>query len=460
MILDNFSENALKNSKHIHFIGIGGSGTFPLVQILQSEGHLISGSDNNYTDTIALEEKMGIQVTIGQSAENIQGADLIVYSAAIMEDNPELIAAKESSIPAIERSVLLGTLSQRYNRTIGVSGTHGKTTTSTMLTQVLLETPLDPTVVLGGKLSSIGGNGRPGKSDVFVVEACEFVDTFLKISPWMVILLNIDADHLDYFKTMERLTQSFRQFADSASGPIIYNGDDQNTIEAIKDLDKEKISFGEDSKNNYYFSELENHTHGESFKQTFQVWENGEKLMKATLSIPGKHNVMNAMAVIAASRYLKLNPETILYGLQKFRGAGRRFEIMGHKNNITIADDYAHHPTEIRATLEAAQKMGYHEIWVIFQPFTFSRTVQHMDAFAETLALADHVLLTPIMGSREKNTYNVYSSDLAAKIPNAKVFETFEEIGEYALTHAQPGDLIITMGCGDVYKVAKMMVES
>lgn len=460
MILKNFSENALKNSKHIHFIGIGGSGTFPLAQILQSEGHTISGSDNNSTDTTALEKKMGMKVIIGQTDENIKGADLIVYSAAIMEDNPEFIAAKESPIPTIERSVLLGVLSQRYPRTIGVSGTHGKTTTSSMLTQVLLETALDPTVVLGGKLSSINGNGRIGKSDVFVVEACEYVDTFLQIAPWMVILLNIDADHLDYFKTMDRMLQSFRQFCSSASGPIIYNGDDLKSVKAIEGLQKPMISFGKETRNQYYFTNLENHTKGENFKQTFQVWENGKPLMEATLHVPGKHNVMNALSVIAAARYLEIDSETINYGLQKFHGAGRRFEIIGHKNGITIADDYAHHPTEICATLEAAQKMGYGDIWVIFQPFTFSRTVLHMDEFAETLQLADHVLLTPIMGSREKNTYGVYSSDLANKIPNSKVIDTFEEMADYALTHAKPGDLILTMGCGDVYKVAKIIAKS
>lgn len=447
-------ENLLKTRKHIHFIGIGGSGMFPMVQILHSEGFYITGSDNNETETTKIERKMGIPVTLGQAAENIEGADLIVYTAAIMADNPELIAAKASGVPCLERSDMLGLLTRRYGKAICVAGTHGKTTTSAMIAQTLLEGGFDPSAFIGGKVKALGGSGRAGKSDIFVVEACEFVDTFLKLSNDISVILNIDNDHLDYFGTIENSIKSFRKFASNSTGPVIVNGDDANTMKAVEGLDKEIITFGWSSKNDYY---AENVRFLGGAKSGYTLMHHGEAICEIRLSIPGKHNILNSMACAAVCLYLGMNPEEMAEHIDKFPGAGRRFEILGEVNGVTIADDYAHHPTEIAATLKAAKEMDFHEVWAVFQPFTYSRTALLMDDFVTALSVADHVVMSEIMGSREKNTYNVYTKDLAEKIPGSVWFNTFQEMADYTMSHAAPGDLVITLGCGDVYKCAYIM---
>ena len=447
-------ENLLKTRKHIHFIGIGGSGMFPMVQILHSEGFYITGSDNNETETTKIERKMGIPVTLGQAAENIEGADLIVYTAAIMADNPELIAAKASGVPCLERSDMLGLLTRRYGKAVCVAGTHGKTTTSAMIAQTLLEGGFDPSAFIGGKVKALGGSGRAGKSDIFVVEACEFVDTFLKLSNDISVILNIDNDHLDYFGTIENSIKSFRKFASNSTGPVIVNGDDANTMKAVEGLDKEIITFGWSSKNDYY---AENVRFLGGAKSGYTLMHHGKPICEIRLSIPGKHNILNSMACAAVCLYLGMNPEEMAEHIDKFPGAGRRFEILGEVNGVTIADDYAHHPTEIAATLKAAKEMDFHEVWAVFQPFTYSRTALLMDDFVTALSVADHVVMSEIMGSREKNTYNVYTKDLAEKIPGSVWFNTFQEMADYTMSHAAPGDLVITLGCGDVYKCAYIM---
>ena len=444
----------LKDYKHIHFIGIGGSGMFPMVQILHDEGFYITGSDNNETETTKIERKMGIPVTFGQAAENIEGADLIVHTAAIMADNPELIAAKASGVPCLERSEMLGLLSKRYNRAICVAGTHGKTTTSGMIAQVLLEGGFDPSAFIGGKVKALGGSGRAGKSDIFVVEACEFVDTFLKLSNDISIILNIDNDHLDYFGSIENSIKSFRKFAENNTGLLVVNGDDANTMKAVEGLDKEIITFGLNEKNDYYATDIKKL---KGAKSSYTLMHKGEKVCEISLSIPGKHNVMNSMACAAVCLYLGMDAEKMAEAIDKFPGAGRRFEVLGEVNGVTIADDYAHHPTEIAATLKAAKEMDFNEVWAVFQPFTYSRTVLLMDDFVKALSVADHVVMSEIMGSREKNTYNVYTKDLADKIPGSVWYNTFEEMAEYTMSHAKPGDLVITLGCGDVYKCAYIM---
>lgn len=447
-------ENLLKTRKHIHFIGIGGSGMFPMVQILHSEGFYITGSDNNETETTKIERKMGIPVTLGQAAENIEGADLIVYTAAIMSDNPELIAAKASGVPCLERSDMLGLLTRRYSKAVCVAGTHGKTTTSAMIAQTLLEGGFDPSVFIGGKVKALGGSGRAGKSDIFVVEACEFVDTFLKLSNDISVILNIDNDHLDYFGSIENSIKSFRKFASNSTGPVIVNGDDANTMKAVEGLDKEIITFGWSNKNDYYAADVR---FLGGAKSGYTLMHHGKPICEIRLSIPGKHNILNSMACAAVCLYLGMNPEEMAEHIDKFPGAGRRFEILGEVNGVTIADDYAHHPTEIAATLKAAKEMDFHEVWAVFQPFTYSRTALLMDDFVTALSVADHVVMSEIMGSREKNTYNVYTKDLAEKIPGSVWFNTFKEMADYTMSHAKPGDLVITLGCGDVYKCAYIM---
>lgn len=446
----------LDNKKHIHFIGIGGSGMFPLAQILHGKGYYLTGSDNNETDTLQMVREMGIPVTLGQKAENIEGADLIVHTAAIMDDNPELIAARASGVPTIERSVLLGEISAWYPAAICVSGTHGKTTTTSMTVQILLDAGLDPTCVIGGKLPAIHGGGRIGKSNTMVCEACEFVDTFLKLHPDIAILLNIDADHLDYFKTMENLIASFHKFASKASRVVIANGDDKNTLKALEGLDKKIITFGYSSMNDYYPVNIE---HVDGVTISFDLCRDSEILTPIRLHIPGDHNILNSIAACIAAHEAGASWEQCAKGLDAFHGAQRRFEVLGNINGITVADDYGHHPTEITATLTAAKKLPFKRVWAVHQPFTYSRTSMLLDDFAKALSIADKVVLSEIMGSREKNTWNIYAKDLAEKIPGCVWFPEFPEIADYVVENAQPGDLIITLGCGDVNKCAHMIVD-
>lgn len=447
--------NVLDRVKRIHFIGIGGAGMCPLAEILHSKGYLLSGSDNNETDTLKRIRNLGIPVMMGQRAQNIEGAEMIVYSAAIMKDNEELCAAKSSTIPTFERAELLGELTRRYDNCIAVAGTHGKTTVTSMITQIMYGAGIDPTAVIGGKLNVIGGNGRVGETQNMVCEACEFVDTFLRMYPDISVILNIDEDHLDYFGTLENIIRSFRKFVDKTSRTVVVNGDDANSLKAIEGYDKEIITFGFESTNDYY---PENITFERS-KARFDAMYKGEKLGTVKLNVIGRHNVTNALAAIACAIKSGLTFEELLPHLEDFSGAGRRFEELYNKNGITIVDDYAHHPEELRVTLEAAMKMGYNNVWAVFQPFTFSRTKILFDDFVEVLKIPDKVVMSEIMGSREVNTYGVYTSQLAEKIPGSVWFDGFEEIADYVVKNAEKGDLIITLGCGDIYKAAKIMIE-
>ncbi|MEG1448468.1 MAG: UDP-N-acetylmuramate--L-alanine ligase, partial [Oscillospiraceae bacterium] len=419
----NIDNEALENFKHIHFIGIGGSGMYPLVQILHKENHIISGSDNNPGDTIDTERKMGITVYMGHKAENIEGADLVVYSAAIMKDNAELVAAREKGIPTMERSILLGLVTQRYDNCICVCGTHGKTTTTSMITQTLLGCDLDPSAVIGGKLSSIGGSGRVGSSDILVCEACEYVDTFLRLSPDIVVILNVDADHLEYFKTIENIIKSFNKFASMATKTIVVNGDDENSLKSINTISGKKIvTYGLKETNDYF---AKNIIH-KGAKCGFDLYHKGKYIDHVQLSVNGQHNVLNALACYCACLEVNAKQDDIIKSIDDFKGAHRRFDILGTKNGITFADDYAHHPAEIKVTLETAKEMGYKDVWCVHQPFTFSRTKILLDDFANALKVADKVVLSAIMGGRETNTYNIHTKDLADKIDGCVWFETFE----------------------------------
>lgn len=446
----------LDGKKHIHFIGIGGSGMYPLAQILHSQGYYLTGSDNNETETLDAVRKMGIPVFLGQAAENIKGSDLIVHTAAIMSDNPELIAAQKSGVPVLERSELLGLVSTWYNNAICVSGTHGKTTTTSMLVQMFVEEGVDLSCVIGGKLPSIGGSGRAGKSETMVCEACEFVDTFLKLSPDISIILNIDEDHLDYFKTLDNIINSFRKFCNLTSKCLVINGDDVNTLKAINGIiDKDIITFGFKETNDYY--PIITKTLG--MQTDFDLYHKGEKLCELSIHVPGRHNVLNATAACVAALYSGVSTQGIALGLQTFHGAGRRFEKVAEINGVTIVDDYAHHPAEIAVTLKAAKNLDFKRVWAVHQPFTYSRTYLLLDDFAEVLQIADKVVLTEIMGSREKNTYNIYAKDLCDRISGCVWYNTFDEVVDYVSQNVQKGDLVITLGCGDVYKVARKLTK-
>ncbi len=443
---------------------------YPLAQILHSQGYFLTGSDNNETETLEAVRKMGIPVFIGQKAENIQGADLIVHTAAIMEDNPELMAARQSGIPVLERADLLGIVTSWYDNAVCVTGTHGKTTATSMITQILYTAGVDLSAYIGGKLPCIGGSGIAGKSDTLVCESCEFEDHFLKLSPDISVILNIDADHLDYFGTLENIKKSFRKFAEMTSKILIVNGSDKNTMDAVSGLEKNMITFGSDSSCDFY---PENVNHENGLLTTFDAMYKGEKLGKITLHVAGIHNVLNSLAAVAAAHYLNINFAAVQKGLEEFRGAKRRFEKLGEAKGITVVDDYAHHPTELEATLRAAMEMNFNNVWAIFQPFTFSRTKLLLDDFASVLQIPDKTVLTDIMGSREKNTYGIFTRHLAEKIPECiwfpqdenaewtdeRKYFNFSQICDYVCENAESGDLIITLGCGDAYKIAKMILN-
>jgi UDP-N-acetylmuramate--alanine ligase len=398
-----------------------------------------------------------------------------VFTAALLPDNPELVAARASGVPTYERAKLLGVLSaEGYANTIGVSGTHGKTTVTAMIAHILLRCGKNPGAIIGGKLPATGTNGINGGGDTMVVEACEFADTFLQITPTTAVILNIDADHMEYFKTMENLRRSFTRFAETAQ-TVIYNADDRNTRLAVEPLEGKRmvpVGLGEEC-----FARAEDVALERQLPR-FTLLAQGETL-PVRLMTPGVHNVNNALAALSACRLAGVTWRDAVSALESFGGAGRRFEIISRESfsgaepliyaggatppplpergYVTIADDYAHHPKELEATLTAAMGMGYRKVWAIFQPFTFSRTAMLLDDFARVLQIPDYAVLTEIKGSRELNTYGVHTSDLAAKIPGSVWFPSFGEIADYVTERVEPGDLVITLGCGDPYKVGRLI---
>ncbi len=467
-------KNLLREGMHIHMIGIGGSGMYPLAQVLHSKGYRLSGSDNNETDTLAAVRAMGIPVVLGQKAENIAGADLVVYSAAISPQNPERAAAEACGVPMMERSVLLGIVSSWYKDAVCIAGTHGKTTTSSMLAQVLLTAGIDLSAVIGGKLPCLGGSGRAGNSEMFVCEACEYVDTFLQLEPDIAVILNIDEDHMEYFKTLDNLKHSFVRFAQKASRAVLYNGDDANTCEAMRQVTgKQMITYGTSPECQWRAAEI---VHTDNQQTLFTVYHGKERLGTITLQVPGTHNILNALCVTAAAHLLGLSFAQAQAGLMAFHGAKRRFEVVAEVGGITICDDYAHHPAEIAATLRAAKTMPYSRVIAVHQPFTFTRTQRLLDDFAVALSIADIVALTDIMGGREQNTIGVYTRQLAEKITdrhciwfsqdeaeaenNTRKYQNFDDVCAAVCNVAKPGDLIITLGCGDVNKLSLQIAKT
>lgn len=447
-------DKLLNEIKRIHFIGIGGSGMCPIAEILMSEGFEISGSDMNEGETLDKMKGYGIPVYMGHAAENIKGAELVVYSAAVKPENPERKAADEQGIPCIERSVMLGVVCRRYKRSIAVSGTHGKTSTTAMLSQILIGSGFDPSAIIGGKLPFIGGNSYVGQSDIIVCEACEYVDTFLELNPFISIILNIDADHLDYFKNLDNIKKSFNKFAKQTTGLLVINGDDQNTLDAVEDVELEKITFGFGENCDY---RAVNVSADKGVHEQYDLLYKGEKITNIKLIVPGKHNIYNSLAAAATAHYLGATADEISDNLHKFGGVHRRFEILGTPCGITVADDFAHHPTELTVTLNAAMQMGFNKVWAVFQPHTFSRTAMLLDDFAEALKIPDVAIVSEILPVRETNTYNIYATDLTAKIPGSVYRKTFEEITDYVCQNAKEGDLILTMGGGNVYMCANMI---
>ncbi len=450
-------DNILKSVKKIHFIGIGGAGMCPLAEILLSLGYEITGSDNNDTETFRRIEKEGAKVFLGQVKENIaDDTQLVIYTNAILKGNEELEYAK-ANFPCFERAELLGAVSRIFSNCIGVCGTHGKTTVSSMITQALLAADLDPSAVIGGKLPVIDAYGRYGNSQNFVCESCEFNNTFLHMNADMAVVLNIDEDHLDFFGNLDNIKKSFREFCEKTTKTIIYNGDDENTVDMLKGITgKQLVSYGTSDKNEWT---AKNISVPGGFHSEYDAYHNGEFEAHIEISVPGEHNILNSLAAFVACKLSGADTEKICKGLKEFNGAGRRFELKGVYKGITIADDYAHHPKEIEVTLKAAMKMGYKRVWAVHQPFTYTRTSLLLDDFARVLQIADKCVISEIMGSREVNTIGIKATDLSDKIPGSIQIDKLSDIADYLAENCKEGDLVITLGCGDVYKVSRMLVD-
>ena len=448
---------------HIHFIGIGGISMSGLAEILLEEGFTISGSDakeSPLTDKLASE---GVQIAYPQSAANItSGIDAVVYTAAIHEDNPEFAAAKNTGLPMLSRAELLGQIMDNYANSVAVAGTHGKTTTTSMLSQVLLATDSDPTISVGGILKAIHGNIRVGHSDVFLTEACEYTNSFLNFHPKYSLILNIEEDHLDFFKDLADIRHSFRRFAENTAegGTIIINGAITDYEEIVKDLPVSVVTYGLTEACDYYPSDI---TFDEKGCATYTAMHQGRALTSVKLNIPGMHNVSNSLAVIAAALSLKIELSTITSGISQFTGTDRRFELKGmYKDGVTVIDDYAHHPTEIAATLTAAQNYPHKRIICVFQPHTYTRTKAFLKDFAKALSLADVIVLADIYAARETDTLGISSKniedDLKALGKEAYYFPSFDEIENFLQKKCMNGDLLITMGAGDVVKIGENLL--
>lgn len=451
-----------KNPIHVHFIGIGGISMSGLAEILLDEGFTISGSDSKESDLTKHLEARGIQIFYGQKASNIiPGIDLVVYTAAIHEDNPEFAEAKSKNLPMLTRAELLGQIMDNYENSIAVAGTHGKTTTTSMISQILLEAKTDPTITVGGILDAINGNLRVGNSEVFISEACEYTNSFLNFRPKYSIILNIEAEHLDFFKDINDIRASFRKYSANtlANGATIINGEIDNYEEIVDGLPQQIITYGLNSTYDYY---AENITYDEKACAIFSAMHNGTKIMDVHLNVPGKHNVSNSLAAIALCQAMNIPTEAIISGLAKFGGANRRFQYKGEIDGVTIIDDYAHHPTEIRATLTAAANYPHKRLVLVFQPHTYSRTKAFLNDFADVLSMADVVVLADIYAAREQNTYGISSKDilnlLKEKGTDAYYFPTFDEIEKFLLKKCINGDLLITMGAGNVVEIGENLL--
>lgn len=447
---------------HIHFIGIGGISMSGLAEILLGEDFIVSGSDAKESPLTDALEKKGAKIFYGQRASNIgDEVEVVVYTAAIHPDNPEFAFAAEKGLPMLTRAQLLGQIMRNYDIPIAISGTHGKTTTTSMVSQILLEADCDPTISVGGILPSIGGNIRVGNSETFVTEACEYTNSFLSFFPKISIILNMDADHLDFFKDIDDIRHSFRRFAQllPADGALIINADTPHYEDIIKGLPCRVITYGLEHDAQYQAADITYDKYGHA---SFTVLKDGRKAGSFYLKVPGIHNVSNALAAIALAHLLGISDDVTARGLGSFTGTERRFQYKGEVAGITVIDDYAHHPTEIQATLHAAQNYPHKKIWCVFQPHTYTRTKALLPEFAQALTLADHVVLADIYAAREKNTIGISSRDLQKEIQElgtpCEYFPTFDEIENFLLKSCTQGDLLITMGAGDVVNIGEHLL--
>ena len=452
-----------QTKEHIYFIGIGGISMSGLAEILASRGHQVSGTDVKETAVTKHLQSLGIHINFGHRAENItDDITLVVYTAAIHDDNPELRAAHEKGIRIMDRAHLLGQIMDEYHDSVAVSGTHGKTTTTSMVSEILLAAEKDPTITVGGILPTIGSNLRIGNSPYFVAEACEYFDSFLQFNPFIAIILNVESDHLDYFKTLENIRRSFHAFAQRVpnNGLLVISEKIDNVEELTDGLTCHVETFGLSEKANW---RAENIVHEADGRNSFDIYHNGAFFTTIHLHIPGEHNITNALAAIAASAFLGAAPEDCVKGLHHYTGTERRFQLKGKKDGITVIDDYAHHPTEIKAALAAAQNVQHNTTWCVFQPHTFSRTRFLFDEFGEAFGDADEIIITDIFAARETDDGTVSAAQLAERIAqtgkSARYVGDFAAIEAYLREHCKSGDLLMTVGAGDVYKIGENFLK-
>lgn len=453
--MQSFSIDNLRPNAHIHMIGIGGISMSALAHILISNGYTVSGSDANSTPITDKLKASGVNFTPYHSSDNISSdCDVVCYTAAISKTNPELVKAKELNIPVLERAELLGQLMKKYKYPLAVAGTHGKTTTTSMLALVLMKAALNPTVLVGGELPQIGGNLKLGDTAYLVFEACEYVESFLHFSPFLSIITNIEEDHLDYFADLNHIISAFEKFTrrNDKCGFIIVPNDDKNVKTFVQNIESNTVTYGIKDKNSDFTAENINLRDDGCY--SFTIIHKGEKFADINLNVTGMHNVSNALAVAAAAVQLGIDENSIKSGLEEFSGTKRRFEKIGEACGAAVIDDYAHHPTEIKTTLTSAKNMNYNRVWCVFQPHTYSRTKAFLDDFAEVLSIADNVIIADVYPARENYDGTIHSCDLAIKIKNAVYMNDFSAIENYLKQNIKEGDLVITMGAGNVFKIA------
>ncbi|WP_341412545.1 UDP-N-acetylmuramate--L-alanine ligase [Clostridium aceticum] len=446
---------------HIHLIGIGGISMSAIAEILLSHGYHVSGSDISDSKLLRKLKEHGAEIFIGHKEENIQNPDLVVYSAAIKCINPERVRAKQLNIPEIDRAEMLGQIMKKYDKAIAVAGSHGKTTTTSLLSLLMEYGNLDPTILVGGDLEDIGGNIKIGKSHHFITEACEYVESFLKFFPFIAVILNIDEDHLDYYRDIEHIKEAFRKFVTLVpkEGFLVACNDDPQVREIYSSAACKIVTYGIKTSADFMAKDISFNKEGHP---SFTVICQGEVFGEFHLSIPGLHNVYNALASITASHLLGLDGETISRNIPRYKGIHRRFDLLGEVKGVKIIDDYAHHPVEIKATLEAAKQYPHRKIWAIFQPHTYSRTKALLKDFSRAFDVADQTIITDIYAARESDNGEVNSKKLVELMDpklGALYMSSFEEIIDYIYDRLEPGDLVLTMGAGDVYKIGEGLLN-
>lgn len=453
-----------KKYKKVYMIGIGGISMSGIAEILKNWGLEVCGSDITDSDIIQNLRNNGIDITIGHNVNAVSNADLVVYTAAVKHDDPELLEAIRLNIPTIERKDLVGELTKAFSESICISGTHGKTTTSSMISVCFLNALLDPTIQIGAILNKINGNYKIGNSEYFILEACEYSESFLKFFPKTEIILNIDNDHLDYFKTFENIKNAFIKYVKllDSKGLLVLNGDDENCLDLQKYTDCTIITYGiNNSASNFVAKNISFDENGFS---EFDVYFDNNFYGHIKLSIAGKHNILNALACICVCDYYGISFDVIKNSLLEFTGADRRLEFKGYFNDVAVFDDYGHHPTEIVATANAIKNKKYNESWVIFQPHTYSRTKNLLDDFVEALINFDHIIVTDIYAAREVNIFNISSKDLVNRInelypnSNALYIQNFDDIVKFVHSNVKNNDLVLTLGAGTVTEIGAMIL--